>query len=228
MADTKLTALSAATSVSGSDLVYISQSATSKKATAGLVAAAFATSAFASLPSASTVSGQIYRVTDLSNALFISDGTIWKPVNGRCILACSAVAQSLTGSTSETTLASFTVPGGLMTANGSLILTTLWSNTNSANNKNLRIRHGATLAFSAVTTTAAVSRDERWIMNRNSASSQIVTYSAAQVGGFGGPTGTISGTVDTSADSTITFTGQLANSGENVTLNAYCIELVIA
>lgn len=42
--------------------------------------------AFASLPAASSSTNLVYRVTDINNSLFSSDGTIWRPVGGNVLL----------------------------------------------------------------------------------------------------------------------------------------------
>jgi hypothetical protein len=84
-------------------------------------------------------------VTDIgaNGALFISNGTIWRPLNGSCVLAASSVAASFTGSTTETTITTVTIPANLVTANAALEIETLWSFTSNANNKTPIIKIGS-------------------------------------------------------------------------------------
>jgi hypothetical protein len=145
------------------------------------------------------------------------------------ILARSAVAAAHTGDTSETTLATVTVPAGAMGANGRIRVTTLWSVTNSANNKTLRVRFGgaAGTAFTNATiTTQATHRHQTEWSNRNSASSQA-GGPAAGTGGFGSATGALVTAAQNTANAVdIVISGQLANSGETVTLESYLVELL--
>ncbi len=185
---------------------------------------------FASLPSASAATGRIYRVTDIAGgALFISTGTIWKPINGHLVLAASATPQSVTGTTSETVLATVTIPAGLMTANGQLRIRSLWSYPNSANNKIPRMRLGGTsgtIFLGPTFTTTASAQYDSHIRNRNAQNSQVSwNFSSA---GTGTSTGTVTtGTVDTSAAQDLVLAGVLANTGETLTLETYTVELLV-
>jgi hypothetical protein len=147
------------------------------------------------------------------------------------ILGASAVAAAHTGDTSETVLASFTLPGGAMGPNGVIRVTGLWTYTNSANNKTLRVRLGGLsgTAFQAnVVSTTNVAATQRTIQNRNAQSSQVgFNVSAAAsftAAGSGSPPAT--GAVDTSVDQLVVLTGQLASASETVTLEACLVELV--
>jgi hypothetical protein len=145
------------------------------------------------------------------------------------ILAQSGAASSHTGNTSETTLATITIPAGAIGLNGCVRVTTLWSHTSSVNNKTLRVRFGGaggTQYLNAVHTTSASARTQAQIYNRNSASSQI-----GYVAGVANPWGTNAGGNTTSAVNTtaavdLVISGQLANSGETITLEAYTVELL--
>jgi hypothetical protein len=57
-------------------------------------------------------------------------------------LSASAAQRVLTGSTVETALMTVHIPKGTMGASGRLRITTLWSMTNSANAKTVRVRFG--------------------------------------------------------------------------------------
>ena len=140
------------------------------------------------------------------------------------VLAASAVPASHTGSTSETTLATVSVPAGAMGANGVLRVTTTWSYTNSANTKTHRMRFGGTNIYvNSVTTTATV-RVENQIHNVNSESAQKGW--ANNNAGFGTSTGSITTTaIDTTAAQNVTLHAALANAGETITLESYLVEI---
>jgi hypothetical protein len=146
------------------------------------------------------------------------------------VLGASAAGAPHTGDTSETVLAAITLPGRAMGPNGVLRITTLWSYTNSANGKTLRVRlgglSGAILQAIAVSATN-IGVAQRTIQNRNSESAQIgfniASTNSFTTVGSGSPPATAS--VDTSTDQDIVITGQLANAGETVTLEACLVEL---
>lgn len=144
------------------------------------------------------------------------------------VLAQSAVAASVTGTTSETALATIVVPAGAMGANGAVRITTLWSHTNSANNKLLRIRFGGASGTSYLgnnLTTTATLNHVLVISNRNAANSQIGGYASATP--IGSSTGAaITSSADTSLDTSIVISGQLADSGETITLERYVVEVL--
>ena len=147
------------------------------------------------------------------------------------VLGATGVAASHTGDTSETVLANISLPAGAMGANGVVRVTALWTYTNSANNKTLRVRLGGLsgAAFQAnVVSTSNVGVTQRTIHNRNSLASQVGFNATAPASfttvGSGSPPAT--GTVDTSVAQTIVLTGQLANAGETVTLEACLVELL--
>ena len=88
--------------------------------TSGNVTYAFPSVVFASLPAASSATNQVYRISDVGPApgiLLISDGTIWRPLGGRQVLAMRVLnpvtVQSLSYVYAET-LGPF--PGGLVRA----------------------------------------------------------------------------------------------------------------
>lgn len=186
---------------------------------------------FANLPAPAAAGANVYRVTDIGGgALFVSTGTVWKPVGGSCVLAASAAAgASVTGTTNETALATVTVPAGLMTAHGALRVRTLWSYTNSANNKVPRMRLGGisgTVFMGPTFTTTASAQIDSDVRNRGAANSQV-SWNFSSLG-TGSSTGAVTtGSVDTATAQDLVFTGQLASSGETLTLESYRVELLI-
>jgi hypothetical protein len=141
------------------------------------------------------------------------------------VLAQSAVASSVTGTTTETTLASVTLPGGAMGANGQIEIISLWSYTNSANNKILKVKFGGQQLAAITNTTTATEQLLNRAANRNNSSSQV-SFSAFSTGGIGTSTNAINTfAVNSDSDVTIALTGQLANTGETITLESYIIKV---
>jgi hypothetical protein len=146
------------------------------------------------------------------------------------VLAQSNVAVSHTGDTVATTLATVQVPAGAMGANGRVKISSSWSYTNSANNKTCRVRWGGasgTILMNGVYTTTVSNTDVRYIGNRNATNSQVAGASTSAAGGGLGPVAgaIVTDTVDTTAAVDIAFTALLANSGETIALESYCVEL---
>jgi hypothetical protein len=147
-------------------------------------------------------------------------------------LAASAVAASVTGTLTETALATVTLPAGAMGANGALRITSIWSTPGgSGNSKSLRVRlggmSGAQVMAVAVTTSLSVSEAGRIVQNRNSASSQV-TRNSGNPGNGGSSSAVTTGAINTAVAQDIVFTGQLANIGETITLESYLVEVYYA
>lgn len=117
--------------------------------------------------------------------------------------------------TNENTLFTATIPGGVMGANGVIVVRSKWDYTNSANSKTIRVRLGGSQLGGFVATTSASFGLYTDICNRNSESAQV----GANSSGFGGATGnTWTSTIDTSADTTLTLTAQKATGTETITM----------
>lgn len=138
------------------------------------------------------------------------------------VLAQSSVAAAHTGDTTETTLASVVIPAGAMGPNGRVRITSLWSATNSANNKTMRHKFGGTNYFAQNMTTQLSWRHQSEIGNRNAANSQVGNGNNSV--GSGGQVPNTSA-LDTTASVTVLLTGQLANAADTVTLESYCVEV---
>jgi hypothetical protein len=141
------------------------------------------------------------------------------------LLDMSGVQQTVTGTTAETTLASVNVPGGLMGENGAVRITALFSYTNSANTKTLRVKWGAGNAFVSGPTTSNAFLLSVVIYNRGTTGQQV-----SQPAGLAG-TGTSTvdpayASLDTSKDQTISFTGTLSNTSEQIKLESYIVEVI--
>lgn len=143
------------------------------------------------------------------------------------VLARGAAGWSVTGTTTETTLASVSVPAGAMGPNGVLRVTSLWKYPNSANNKTLKVQMGGVNFVNVVPTTTNSFQAITTIANRNAANSQVSPSSSAAADGAMGTEGAnpTTGAVDTAAAQTLTFKATLANTGETITLESYLVEL---
>ena len=170
--------------------------------------------------------GQIICVTDVgeNGSLWRGDGTKWVRLNPIKIFSLSAPV-SLTGSTSAVTLATITIPAGLLGANGKLKIYPLWSTTNNANVKTLRaVLSGITCT---TMTSQSVPNNSGLLIIRNINSESAQKCSSGLVAGIGASSGSIaSPTVDTSAATTITITGQLAVGTDTLTLEDLFVEVV--
>ncbi len=152
-------------------------------------------------------------------------------LKGVYILAASAAPVSVTGTASETALATITIPAGAMGVNGAVRIWTQWSYTNSGNAKTLRTRFGGiggTQYMSVAPTTTASMRDvPRIIQNRGAANSQVGGVISATAG-FAPTTGApVTSAIDTTLAADIVLTGTLANTGETITLESYLVELIV-
>jgi hypothetical protein len=146
------------------------------------------------------------------------------------LLAASAVAVPLTGTTNETALATVSIPAGSMGLNGAVQVSTAWSITSSANNKTMRVRFGGvsgTQYLASALTTNTTLGDIRTIRNRGAANSQVGMLSATNPGGYGNTSNAITtGAIDTAAAVDVVISGQLASAAETITLEAYEVWLL--
>ncbi len=169
--------------------------------------------------------GQVICITDVgeNGSLWRGDGTKWVRLNPIKIFSLSAPVP-LTSSTSVATLATITIPAGLMGANGKLKIYPLWSTTNNANIKTLRLNIGGMLCSTMVS--QSVPNNSGLLIIRNINSESVQKCSSGLVAGIGASSGSIaSPTVDTSAATTITITGQLAVGTDTLTLEDLFVEL---
>lgn len=140
----------------------------------------------------------------------------------------SAVAVTITAdSTDEVIAATVSLAANAMGGNGRLTVEQLWTHTSSGNNKTMRVRLGGiggTAHCAVVNTAAAAWKDERHISNVNATNaqkSQLASAAGANTLG-GSPT---TGTLDTTAATTLVITGQKATGSETLTLESYRVTL---
>jgi hypothetical protein len=134
---------------------------------------------------------------------------------------------SVPADTTEDVLATVSLAAGVMGVNGALECYSLWSYTNSVNNKTMRARLGGiggTQVFAVLHTTTTMFADLRVVANQGAANVQAFYDRGSN--SVGSTTGTNnSATIDTSALTTLVFTGQKASSGETLTLAHYKVTL---
>lgn len=170
----------------------------------------FSSVAFASLPAAASSTGLIYRISDIGNSLWISDGTLWRPVGGTALLACSGVSVADANDTVENTLATITVPANAMGANGAVEIWASFTVTSSANTKTARIRFGGaagTIYQALAPTTSASLQMYARITNRNATNSQVSGSATSVVFGVSS-NAIVTSSVDTTAAVTAVITAQ--------------------
>lgn len=150
-------------------------------------------------------------------------GADGKPVGSWRMLAQSAVALSHTGSLVETPLVSIAMPA--LGPKAMIRIESLWAYTNDANTKTPRIKFdGQTMMLANLTLTNS-HNDFRTICNRDNVAAQIVKAHSS-TSPFGPTSGTPSTfTIDTRVSKTLSFTAQLADTTDTVTLHYYSVEL---
>ena len=185
---------------------------------------------FLSTPSSANLAAALTDETGSGANVFATSPTIVTPTlttprGVPYLLASSAVAASVTNTLTDTTLATVTIPANAMGANGYVICRSVWSaGANNANAKTVRVKHDAqTFGATSLASNLSVC-DERVLQNRNSASSQIafqggVPYAATTLAVY-------TGAVGTTAARDITFTAQLGNVGDTITLERYEVWVV--
>ena len=156
----------------------------------------------------------------LGSALLVASAVPLTALTYPPYIQCSSgAASSVTGTTTLTTLATCTLPGGALGPNGHVHIFTYWTMTGSTNSKIIRSQFGnqAYLAetITALTTIGTVRETIVWAAN-----SRI-----AQVGSsfFGANTTNFTSSVDTKNSVAILLTGQLSNTSETITLAAYSV-----
>ncbi len=136
----------------------------------------------------------------------------------------SAVAAALTGTTAETVLASFNIPGGILGANGEIEIEGDFTETNNANAKTVQVRLGGltgTSLLSHNTNTVAGRSFRGTIGLRNAANSQRARfYTATDVAALTSAAGT-TGAVNLQNDTVIVITGTLGVGTDTLTLEKF-------
>ena len=156
--------------------------------------------------------GQIICVTDIgeNGSLWRGNGTNWKRMSHITYYGLSSTV-SLTGTTTETTLLTIPIKGGLMGLGGRLYEIAFFAMTNNANVKTFRAKIGGSTIATATSSSLATTGFNFWLLNRNSQSSQYNNNATSFA-------------IDTSVDFDLVITGQLANAADTLTLSALTLE----
>ena len=170
--------------------------------------------------------GQIICVTDVgeNGSLWRGNGTKW--VRLHCIHFYNLpAAVVVTGTTAEVALATISIPAGLIGSKGKVKLHPLFSATNNANNKTVRIKLGVSTGY--ISTSSGYAQLSSLVIFRNFNSESVQKVTSGLPAGLGS-TGASSQslTIDTSAAITLTITGQLAVGTDTMTLESLFLELV--
>ena len=156
--------------------------------------------------------GQIICVTDIgeNGSLWRGNGTDWKRMSHITYYSLSSTV-SLTGTTTETTLLTIPIKGGLMGLGTRLQEIAFFAMTNNANVKTFRAKIGGSTIATATSSSLATTGFNFWLLNRNSQSSQYNNNATSFA-------------IDTSVDFDLVITGQLANAADTLTLSALTLE----
>jgi len=158
--------------------------------------------------------GQIICVTDIgeNGILCRGDGAKWIRMH-QINLYNLATPVVLTGTTSETTMLTVSIPASLMNKRGRLNVLGLMILTNNANLKTLKVKFGGQTLATVTSTSQAALGFSTWLLNLNSETSQKNGNA-------------VSFTIDTTIANDFVITGQLANAGDTVTLTAVSMEII--
>jgi hypothetical protein len=156
--------------------------------------------------------GQIICVTDVgeNGSLWRGNGTKWIRMSHITYYSLSGTV-SLTGTTTETTLLTIPIKGGLMGLRGRLIEIAFFTMTNNANIKTFRAKIGGSTIATGTSSSLSSTGFNFWLLNRNNQSSQYNNNASSLA-------------IDTSVDFDLVITGQLANAADTLTLSALTLE----
>jgi len=170
--------------------------------------------------------GQIICVTDVgeNGSLWRGNGTKWVRLSQILFYDLTA-AVALTGTTVETTIVTITIPAGLIGSKGEVKLYPLFSATNNANNKTVRIKLGGYTGY--FLQSSGYAQLSNLVIFRNFNSESVQKVSSGLPAGLGSTGGSFTSLIiDTSAATTITITGQLAVGTDTMTLESLFVEIV--
>ena len=158
--------------------------------------------------------GQIICVTDVgeNGILCRGDGAKWIRMH-QVNLYNLATPFVLSGTTSETTMLTVSIPASLMNKRGRAMIYVLLSLTNNANAKTVKVKVGGATIVTVASTNQNLLGFSTWLLNLNSETSQ----KSNSVASF---------TIDTTIANDLVITGQLANAGDTVTLTTVSLEII--
>jgi len=156
--------------------------------------------------------GQIICVTDVgeNGSLWRGNGTNWKRMSHITYYSLSGTV-SLTGTTTETTLLTIPIKGGVMGLGTRLYEAAFFTTTNNANVKTFRAKIGGSTIATTTSSNTNSTYFSFWLLKRNNQSSQYNNNATSFA-------------IDTSVDFDLVITGQLANAADTLTLSALTLE----
>lgn len=159
-------------------------------------------------------SGQIICITDIgeNGVLCRGNGTKWVRMH-QVNLYNLATPVVLTGTTSETTMLTVSIPASLMNKRGRANVIVLLSLTNNANAKTVKVKVGGATIATVTSTNQNLLGLSAWLLNLNSETSQRNNSAS-------------SFTIDTTIANDLVITCQLANAGDTVTVNTVSVEII--
>lgn len=116
-----------------------------------------------------------------------------------------------------------TIPGGLMSATGSVRITAMWKFTGSAATRTVAVKFGGTAYFSTAHATSILSAVSQTVISNKTTASQVGYGTGGASGLAGITTTTVTSTVDTASAVAIqiTFTG---NAADTASLEHWIVE----
>lgn len=157
---------------------------------------------------------------------FVSDGARWC-IYQQTMIAGSAVATApITGTTAETVMTSFTLPGGLLGPNGALEVQAQFSTNQSANIHISRIYLGPSILHVAAPVNTTYQGVRAIIANRNSQNAQISSPSNLFSPEAAGVNAINTATIDTSVNQTVSIRCGLVAAADSMTLESWSATFV--
>jgi|SRR5687768_1584224 len=135
------------------------------------------------------------------------------------VVSICGIPLSSTLTATDQVLDSFIIPAGSLGPNSSLQIEPLWTYTNSANNKILKVKIGGVTVYNVTRTTSTKEAPLIIIVNRNSIASQIQPYDNTYVTAGTGTPATY--TINFANDVTVEFLGNRASGTDTLTLQYY-------
>jgi hypothetical protein len=152
------------------------------------------------------------------------------------IIAASGASASLTGTLTETVLATITIPANAMGANGQIVVEAYLSCTSGGapGNRDVRVRFGGNaigtstefFIFRGSNTTLTMQVHAR-ISNGNATNAQKGPALQTTVSGYGASSNAkVTASYDTTSDQYILITGDLTDTGDTIVLESYNVMLI--
>lgn len=173
---------------------------------------------------ANNAAGQyaFFTMPDGRKVAMVSDGSRWRPVHAYAVLQPNA---SVTGTLTETTLATVSIPGTLLGSDGAVRITAIFGFTGTAGIKTMRAKFGGVTFVNSGPAASTLSASiNRTIANLTASSQVAVPITAAE----GNPQGSspVVGAADTTLDQPLVITVQLANIADSATLYKLIVEVL--